>query len=340
MSYQVTIQPSGRTLAVAEGESVLEAALRQGVILPYSCRSGTCATCAARLISGEIEYPSGPPPALNEAAAASGQTLLCQARPRSDLVIEAQELKGVADLAPRRLPARVDQVEQLAHDVRRLYLKTPASQRMQFLAGQYIDILLKDGRRRSFSLANAPHDDELLELHVRMVEGGEFTHYVFTELQEKALLRLEGPLGTFFLREDSPRPILMAGGGTGFAPLKGMIEHAFHLGIERPIHLYWGVRARRDLYLDALPRAWERQHPNFRYTPVLSDSLPEDHWDGATGLVHESAMRDHPNLGDYDIYMSGPPAMIYAARDEFIARGAKPEQLFSDAFEYAHETGG
>lgn len=340
MSYQVTIQPSGRTFTVAEGESVLDAALRQGVILPYSCRSGTCATCAAQLVSGEIEYPNGTPPALSEAAATSGQALLCQARPSTDLVIKAQELEGVADIPARRLPARVVRVEQLAHDVRRLYLKTPPSQRMQFLAGQYIDILLKNGRRRAFSLANAPHDDELLELHVRMVEGGEFTHYVFTELKEKALLRLEGPLGTFFLREDSSRPILMIGGGTGFAPLKGMIEHAFHLGIDRPIHLFWGVRARRDLYLDALPRAWERQHSNFRYTPVLSEPLPEDQWDGPTGWVHEEAMRQHPNLGDYDIYMSGPPAMIYAARDAFVAHGAKLEQIYSDAFEYAHVTGG
>lgn len=229
-------------------------------------------------------------------------------------------------------------VEQLSHDVRRLYLKTPDSQRLQFLAGQYIDILLKDGRRRAFSLANAPHDDALLELHIRMIEGGEFTHYVFTELKEKALLRLEGPLGQFYLREDSPRPILMLGGATGFAPLKGMIEHAFHSGIERPIHLYWGVRSRRDLYLHELALAWERQHPNFRYTPVLSEPQPEDEWQGETGLVHTVVLRDHPDLGNFDIYLSGSPAMVYAARDDFLLQGAKTEQLYSDAFEFAYDS--
>jgi CDP-4-dehydro-6-deoxyglucose reductase, E3 len=312
MSYQVTIHPSGHTISVAEGESILDAALRQGVVLPYSCRGGTCGSCAGKIVSGEIHYPQGRPPALTDAQEAVGQALFCQARPLSDLTIEARELATAGDIAPRKLPCRVVKVEQLAHDVRRLYLKTPENMRLQFLAGQYIDILLKDGRRRGFSLANAPHDDELLELHIRRVAGGEFTAYVFEQLQEKALLRLEGPLGQFYLREDSARPVLMMAGGTGFAPLKGMIEHAFHIGVQRPIHLYWGVRAQRDLYLDALPRAWARQYPSFRYTPVLSEPEPGQAWEGEVGFVHEILLRDHAELSMFDIYMSGPPAMIDA----------------------------
>lgn len=338
MSYKVSIRPSGHTITVAEGESVLDAGLRQGVIIPYSCRGGSCGSCAGRVIEGSIRYPQGRPQGLSEEAAARGEALFCQAQPTSDLTIEVREVKSGGEIPPRRLPCRVVKVEQLAHDVRRLYLKTPSNQRLQFLAGQYIDILLKDGRRRGFSLANAPHDDELLELHIRLVEGGEFTGFVFNQMQESALLRIEGPLGQFYLREESPRPILMLAGGTGFAPLKGMLEHAFHAGVQRPITLYWGVRARRDLYLDELPKAWARQHPNFRYVPVLSDPQPEDDWSGATGFVHEAVLRDHADLSGFDAYLSGPPAMIEAAGAAFAARGLQPENLYSDAFEFASDS--
>jgi CDP-4-dehydro-6-deoxyglucose reductase len=221
--------------------------------------------------------------------------------------------------------------------VRRLWLRTPGNERLQFLAGQYLDFLLRGGRRRGFSLANAPHDDELLELHVRHVPDGHFTGYVFNDLKEGALLRFEGPLGSFFLREDSDRPILMMGGGTGFAPLKGIIEHAFHIGVQRPIHLYWGVRARRDLYLDALPRRWAEEHANFHYTPVLSDPEPDDHWDGRIGLVHNILLDDYPDLQAYDVYMSGPPGMIESAQRDFAAHGLDRARLYFDSFDYAND---
>jgi CDP-4-dehydro-6-deoxyglucose reductase len=338
MSYTVTIQPSGHQITVNEGESIVDAALRQGIMIPYSCRGGTCGTCMGEVISGQISYPAGLPPAISEAEAAAGKALFCTATPLSDLEIHVREVRTGIDIVPRKLPARVVELTELSHDVRRLLLKLPANLRMPFFAGQYIDILLPGGKRRGFSLASAPHNDEFLELHVRLVAGGQFTRHVFSEMQEGALLRLEGPFGQFYLREESTRPILLMGGGTGFAPLKGILEHAFQIDVQRPRHLYWGVRAKRDLCLDELPRQWQQEHSQFRYTPVLSDPAPEDHWQGRTGLVHEALLADYPALADYDVYMSGPPAMIEAAKQAFLAHGLDPAHLFYDSFDFAPDS--
>ncbi len=336
MPYHVVLRPSGHEFQVAENESVLDVALREkGAVLPYGCRNGTCGSCMGKILAGEIVYPADRPPGLSEREQAEGKALLCQARPQSDLVIEAREIKTGGDIAVKILPCRVERRELLAPDVMRLYLRLPSVERLQFLAGQYVDILLADGRRRSFSLANPPHADDLLELHVRRVPGGFFTDYVFDKMKEKALLRFQGPLGTFFLREDSPRPIILIGGGTGFAPLKGILEHAFHIGLGRPLHLYWGARAKVDIYLDGLPRRWEAEHPNFRYTPVLSEPRPEDGWGGRTGWVHEAVAADYPDLSGHEVYMSGPPPMIRAAKPAFAARGLPEERLYYDSFEFA-----
>ncbi len=336
MPYHVALRPSGHEFQVTENESVLDAALREkGAVLPYGCRNGTCGSCMGKILAGEIVYPAERPPGLSEREQAEGKALLCQARPQSDLVIEAREIKTGGDIAVKILPCRVERRELLAPDVMRLYLRLPSVERLQFLAGQYVDILLADGRRRSFSLANPPHADDLLELHVRRVPGGFFTDYVFDKMKEKALLRFQGPLGTFFLREDSPRRIILIGGGTGFAPLKGILEHAFHIGLGRPLHLYWGARAKVDLYLDGLPRRWEAEHPNFRYTPVLSEPRPEDGWGGRTGWVHEAVAADYPDLSGHEVYMSGPPPMIRAAKPAFAARGLPEERLYYDSFEFA-----
>ncbi|MDS4028355.1 MAG: CDP-6-deoxy-delta-3,4-glucoseen reductase [Candidatus Contendobacter sp.] len=336
MYYHVMIKPSGHEFQIAEDEAILDAALREkGNVLPYGCRNGTCGSCMGTILSGEVSYPNGRPPGLSERDQTEGKALLCQARPRSTLVIEAREVKVGGNLMVKILPCRVERRELLAPDVIRLYLKPPSTERLQFLAGQYVDILLGDGRRRGFSLANPPHADELLELHVRRVPGGFFTGFVFERMKEKALLRFQGPLGTFFLREDSPRPILLVGGGTGFAPLKGMLEHAFHIGLSRPLHLYWGARAKVDLYLDELPRRWVEEHPNFHYTPVLSEPHPEDGWPGRVGWVHAAVAADYPDLSGYDVYMSGPPPMIEAAKPVFAAQGLPAEQLFYDSFEFS-----
>lgn len=331
MSFTVRIRPSGHQMQVEGQETLLAAALRQGILLPYGCQNGFCGSCACQLEQGEVDYPNGLPEPLKTLGADA--CLSCQAVPRGDLVLRVHEPAGVEEFPVRILPCKVEQLEQLAHDVARLRLKLPEGQRLQFLAGQYLDILLADGRHRAFSIANAPHDDALIELHIRHVAGGEFTDFVFSSLQAKALLRIQAPMGRFTLREDSVRPLILVAGGTGFAPIKGMIEHGLHIGDRRPLHLYWGVRARRDLYLRELAEGWARAHDHIRFTPVLSE--PDADWSGRHGWVHQAVLEDHPGLDGFDVYMAGPPPMISAARQAFTAAGLPADRLYSDAFEYA-----
>ena len=335
MSYQVTIASSGHTFNVEPSETVLDAALRQGIILPYGCRHGNCGSCMGDIITGSVDYLRGLPPALNAEDANRNKALFCQASPNSDLTIKVREVDAARDIEVRTLPCRVDRLEHLAHDVIRIYLKIPESERLQFLAGQYIDVLLKDHAPRAFSIANAPHDDDFIELHIRNVSGCYFSEQVFNQLQEKAMLRINGPLGTFFLRDNSDRPAILIGGGTGFAPLKGILEHAFHSAVDKPLHLFWGVRAKRDLYLKSLPEQWQQSHNNFHYTPVLSEPLATDNWQGDTGYVSDSVVRKYPDLSEYDVYMSGPPVMVEAGHNLFLKHGLDEGRFFSDAFEYA-----
>lgn len=338
MSYRVKIQNSGHEFDVRYGESVLDAALRNGITLPYGCRDGACGSCAGTIISGEVDYPDGAPPALEALDASGPNALFCQAEPRSDLLILVREIDAADNLPIRKLPCRVAKLEQLTHDVMLVLLKLPPVERMQFYAGQYIDILTKDGQRRAFSIANAPHNDEFVELHIRRIPGGKFTDQVFRQLQPKAILRIEGPLGSFYLREDSDRPVILMGGGTGYAPLKGILEHAFQIGFKNPIHLFWGVRQTRDLYHQERIHDWERQFPNFRYTPVLSEPDAAEGWTGETGMVGDSVIRHYTDLSGHDVYMSGPPAMIESARLSFLAHGMSDDRAFSDAFEFAADS--
>jgi CDP-4-dehydro-6-deoxyglucose reductase len=337
MAKTVSLVPSGKRFQVEDGETVLAAALRQGVHLPYGCRTGSCGTCRAHLMAGESRYPDGPPLAITALEMRSGETLLCRAVPLSDLTVEAQEITAMANLRVKVLPSRVARVTPLAHDVMGLYLRLPAVERMQFLPGQYIDILLPENHRRSFSLANPPHDDELLELHVRNVPGGLFSKEVFEHLKVGALLRIQGPLGTFFLREDSTRPIVMIAGGTGYAPIQAMLRHLFERGQRRDILFYWGARAARDLYADERLKEWMQTRPGFRYIPVLSEPMTEDRWMGRTGFVHDAVLEDISDLSGHDIYLSGPPPMVQAARAAFPGHGADTSRIYSDSFDFPPE---
>ena len=331
--HQVRLQPSGHAFEVAAGETVLEAALRQGIGLPYGCRNGACGACKGILRSGELEYGEYQERALHPKEKAAGKALTCCTRPLTDIVFEVRELAGAKDLAIRTMPARVERVEKPAEDVAVLYLKLPTGERLQFLAGQYIDILMKDGKRRSFSMANAPHDDQFLQLHVRNTPGGAFSRYVFEEMKERAILRFEGPLGTFYMREDSDKPMIFVAGGTGFAPIKALIEHAFHHEVDRPMVLYWGVRSLKDLYMPELAERWQQEHPNFTYIPVLSDPLPEDRWQGRTGLVHQAVLDDFADLSGYQVYACGAPAMTDIARETFVGqRRLSDDEFYCDAF--------
>ncbi len=339
MPHRITIDPSGHQFDVEPGNTLLRAALEAGVHLPYGCRNGACGACKGRVVSGQVDrglYTEG---ALSEADLARGYALFCCARPLSDLVIESREVGVVRDIPVKTLPCRVQKLARLAPDVMLLQLKLPASERMQFLAGQYVDILLKDGRRRSFSIANAPDADECLELHVRQVPGGHFTSHVFQAMKERDILRLEGPHGDFFLREDSDKPVVLLAGGTGFAPIKAIVEHAFRQKSARPMALYWGARDRAGLYLHGLAEGWAASHAGFRYVPVLSEPPDADGWQGRTGLVHRALMADLPDLSGHQVYACGAPAMIEAARRDLIGHcGLKNEDFFADAFTFAAES--
>jgi len=338
MTYKIMVQPSGNQFEAEAEETILDAALRQGFAFPYGCRSGACGACVGKVLSGDFRYEDDEEPmALSENDKKNSMCVFCQAYPQSDLVLELNEISAAKDIVVKTLPSRVVKMEKLAPDVMRVYLKLPMIERMQFLAGQYLDFLLKDGRRRSFSIANPPHDDAMLELHIRKVEGGEFTRYVFEEMQEKALMRIEGPLGSFFLREDSDRPLIFMAGGTGFAPLKAILEHAFAEDIKRPIHFYWGARDKSGLYLNELVQAWADEIENFSYTPVLSQVSEESNWDGRKGMVHEAIVEDYADLSEYEIYASGPPEMIDSGRDAFVKKGLSEDCYYYDAFTFSGE---
>ena len=329
--HRVTLQPSGQSFEVEEGESILTAALRQQFVLPYGCRNGACGSCKGKLLEGSVDYGVYQQKALPDQEKAQGKALFCQARPLTDLVIEARTVGAVKDIQVKTLPCRVQKLERLADDVMALHLKLPANERLQFLAGQYLEFLLRDGSRRSFSMANAPHDDELIQLHVRHVAGGQFTDHVFGKMKERDILRFEGPLGTFFLREESRKPVVFVASGTGFAPIKSIIESARHRGVERPMTLYWGGRRPKDLYMNALAESWGRA--GLRYVPVISDALAEDGWRGRAGFVHRAVMEDFPDLSGHQVYACGVPIMVDSAKRDFSAHCNLPEEeFFADSF--------
>jgi len=337
MSYSVRIESTDHIFQVEEGESILDAALRQSVILPYGCRGGGCGSCKGQVLEGSISYPDGLPDGISEEDHNKGYALFCQAEPNSDLLIKSKEVSAAEEIQVKILPCRVQEKIQLNHDVVLIKLLLPKTERLQFFAGQYINFLLKNGGHRSFSLANAPHDDEFIELHIRHIPDGKFTSEVFDEMKEKDMMRIEGPLGSFYIREESKRPIILMAGGTGFAPIKGMIEHELAMGLERPIHLYWGASTKEDLYMDELAQSWAQQYPLINYTPVLSAAKEEDNWKGRTGYVHHAIMQDYPDLSSYEIYGSGAPAMVYAGRDDFVKNGLDLDYYYSDAFEYQND---
>jgi CDP-4-dehydro-6-deoxyglucose reductase, E3 len=331
--HRVTLQPSGLQFDVEEGESVLTAALRQGYVLPYGCRNGACGSCKGKLVEGNIDYGVYQKKALTDEEKAQGKALFCQAKPLGPITIEARTVGAAKDIQVKTLPCRIQKVERVADDVIVLQLKLPANERLQFLAGQYLEFLLKDGSRRSFSMGNAPHDDEFLQLHVRHVAGGQFTDHVFNKMKERDILRFEGPLGTFFLREDSDKPVVFVASGTGFAPIKSILEHAFKKGVTRPMTLYWGGRRPKDLYMNDLPAKWAAEQAHFKYVPVVSEAQLEDGWSGRTGFVHRAVMQDFPDLSAHQVYACGVPIMVDSARRDFVQQCRLPElEFYADSF--------
>jgi CDP-4-dehydro-6-deoxyglucose reductase, E3 len=324
MTFKVTLQPSGHSFEVPEEKNILQAGLDAGHMLPYSCRAGVCRTCRGTIQEGKVDYGMVHATYLPESDKARGYALLCQAKPLSDLVVEVREVQGVR---PRMIPCRVERLDKPAPDVAVISLRLPMNENFRFLAGQYIDLLLKNGKRRSYSLATRPDPGGVtaLEIHVRHTPGGVFTDHVFGALKVRDLLRFEGPLGSFYLREDSGKPIVMVASGTGFAPLKAICEHAREKKIDRPITLYWGCRLKRDLYQLEVAQSW----PHVKFIPVLSD----ERWEGRTGFVHRAVMQDFPDMSGVQVYACGAPIVVESARRDFSAQCNLPaDEFFADSF--------
>lgn len=343
MTFSVSVQPSGHQFEVGDDETVLAAAMRSGIGLPYGCRNGACGSCKGRVVEGRVRHDPHQASALSYDEEARGFALFCSAHPESDLIIEAREVRGIGDIPIKKLPARVTALTRAAPDVMVLRLQLPAAERLLYLPGQYIEIIMKDGRRRSYSMAGAPETADQLELHIRHTPGGAFSDHVFgagagagagaTPMKVRDILRFEGPFGSFFLRDESEKPIVFVASGTGFAPIKAIIEHAALKTIDRPMTLYWGGRRPHDLYCDQLARDWERALPSFRYVPVVSDAFPEDQWSGRTGFVHRAVMDDFGDLSAHQVYACGAPVMVDAARHDFKAScGLPDDEFYADAF--------
>ncbi|MES2977315.1 MAG: CDP-6-deoxy-delta-3,4-glucoseen reductase [Pseudomonadota bacterium] len=336
MTYQVTVLPSNRSFSTEASEAVLASAIRQGVGLPYGCKDGACGSCKCRKLEGTVTHGPHQLKALSHEEEASGLILTCCAVAQSDLVLESRQVTDESAFPIKKMPVRVNSLTRFSEDVMVVRLQLPASDVFKYHAGQYVEFLLRDGDRRSYSMANAPHTQAEapgLELHIRYMPGGKFTEHVFGVMKEKEIQRIEGPYGSFFLREDSTKPLILLASGTGFAPIKALIEHMQFKNIERPAVLYWGGRRPLDLYMHDWMVARTAEMPNLRYVPVVSNALPEDAWSGRTGFVHRAVLEDFPDLSGHQVYACGAPVVVESAKADYVEQAGLPEEeFFADAF--------
>lgn len=333
MTFQISIQPSGRTFVVEPGEAMLSAGIRQGIGLPYGCKDGACGSCKCKKLEGTVMHGTHQSKALSDEEEANGFVLTCCGFPQSDVVLESRQVTEAGAFAIRKMPSRVMALERLSHDVMAIKLQLPANDVFAYHAGQYVEFILRDGSRRSYSMANAPHNGPALELHIRHMPGGKFTDHVFAVMKEKEIQRIEGPFGSFYLREDSDKPMVLLASGTGFAPIKALLEHMQFQGITRPTTLYWGGRRPEDLYMETWVQARLLDMPNLTYVPVVSNATLEDAWTGRTGFVHRAVLEDLPDLSGYQVYACGAPIVIdTACRDFSELAGLPEEEFYADSF--------
>ena len=336
-AFQVSVQPSGRTFNVNEGEAMLAAGIRQGVGLPYGCKDGACGSCKCKKISGVVIHGPHQSKALSDEEKANGFVLTCCGVPYSNVVLESRQVTEAGAFPIRKMPSRVTLLEKKSHDVMLVRLQLPANDGFTYHAGQYVEFILRDGARRSYSMATAPRavpaSGHGLELHIRHMPGGKFTDHVFGAMKEKEIVRIEGPFGTFFLREDSAKPMILLASGTGFAPIKAVIEDMQIKGIDRPATLYWGGRRPADLYLEDWVKAKMAEMPNLKYVPVISNAVPEDAWSGRTGFVHAAVLQDFPDLSGHQVYACGAPIVVDSAKTAYTTEGGLPEdEFYADSF--------
>jgi CDP-4-dehydro-6-deoxyglucose reductase len=334
MGYKIDIQPAGLHVTVEPEQAILPAAIAAGIGLPYGCRDGACGSCKSKLVSGRVIHGAHQLKALSAEEEQAGMILTCCATPQSDCVIESRSVVAAGEFPIIKMPVRVASLDRAAPDVMVMRLQLPANASFQYKAGQYVEFLLRDGKRRAYSMATAPHnkgDPPQIELHIRHMSGGLFTDALFSTVKEKDILRVEGPYGSFWLREDARKPIVLLASGTGFAPIKALIEQMQLKQDERPVTLYWGCRQARDLYLHDWAEQARALVPQLVYVPVLSE--PDEAWPGRTGFVHRAVMADLPDLSGHEVYACGAPVMVDAARRDFMAQCGLPQAAFyADSF--------
>ncbi len=343
MTHTVTIHHTGSEhntqFTCNPDQTVLEAALAAGLVLPYGCKNGVCGSCKAPLNLGTVVHKHDT--STVKQAIAEGCALLCCAMPQTDAEFTTRVAKADADYPLKKLPTRVASIVDAADDVKIVKLQLPAAEKLAYKAGQYLEFILRDGSRRAYSMGNAPHGlaaGNQLELHIRHLKGGLFTDALFgvdgsklAAIKEKDIMRVEVPQGTFYLREETSKPMIMLASGTGFAPIKAMIEHLIETGNTRPVTLYWGGRALKDLYLHELAQSWATAHSHIRYVPVLSDDT--NGWAGRTGFVHQAVVTDFPDMSSHEVYACGAPIVVSSAQRDFVEKCQLPaEAFFADSF--------
>ena len=333
MTFQISVLPSGRSFTTNPGEAMLAAGIRQGIGLPYGCKDGACGSCKCKKLEGMVEHGPHQSKALSAEEEAEGFVLTCCGVPLSDVVLESRQVTEAGAFPIRKMPSRVAALERKSHDVMLVRLQLPANDPFVYHPGQYVEFILRDGARRSYSMANAPHHGPGVELHIRHMPGGKFTDHVFGLMKEKEIQRIEGPFGSFYLREDSDKPMVLLASGTGFAPIKALIEHLQFQNIQRPATLYWGGRRPEDLYMDDWVQAKLAEMPHLAYVPVISNATPDDNWNGRTGFVHRAVLEDFPDLSGYQVYACGAPIVIDSARKDYSDLAGLPEEeFFADSF--------
>lgn len=334
MSHNVWIRQADQTITVADGETILEAALGQGIDYPFGCQSGNCGACKSRLLKGEVELNPYSEYALTDEERRAGLILGCQAVPQADVEVAWLELEETLQHPRRTLDCRVTALEQATHDIRIIRLAVEDGGPYAFSAGQYASVIFPGQQARDYSMANAP-DDETLEFHIRVMEGGSVSHFVNGELKEGDAVRVEGPLGLAFLRESHTGPILAVAGGSGLAPIKSIVETALAKNMAQPITFYFGVRDERDLYMEGHFDALAAKHANFTFIPVLSE--PSGASERRTGFLADAVATDIQDMDGFKTYLAGPPIMVDTTSKICEARGLRSEDLHADPFYSAHE---
>jgi CDP-4-dehydro-6-deoxyglucose reductase/terephthalate 1,2-dioxygenase reductase component len=325
MAFTIHIDGTEQRFACEPGQNILDAGLKAGIEMPYSCRKGVCGNCAGGIAAGEVECP---PSNVTE----PGQHLYCQCVPRGDVRIVPSAWHRIDPASRKIFKARVFRNTLAAADVSVLQLRLPAGQRARFRAGQYLQVTLPDGSKRSYSMANPPHESDSLQLHIRHVEGGQFTRIVPT-LQPGDVLEVELPFGNFELKEEATAPMLCVVGGTGFAPVKSLLDDLVKKRITRPVTLVWGARNAGGLYLMSAVERWQRLLPAFRFVPAVEDEADARKIGGFSGRVDDAVRTGFESLAGHEVYSCGAPAMVSAVRQVCVEeRGLRPAHFFSDVF--------